>query len=148
MVMLSAFFLASPLVDLQIDLKSVSPDCSVLSSKEEVFKVIEEDNNYNSNIRKLPHYLGVANSYGLHQCRFVIRASSYEQAYAIIQNCVGRINSSVLMQQKVQQGSALFMGGLVSDEEASKYEIHKFIEYASASPDSLFVLYGRELSAT
>jgi hypothetical protein len=140
--MLSVLLLASPLVDLQVDMKSVAPDYAIATSKEQVFESIEEDTkNYSGQDLEPLHYLGVARCHGFHLFRFVIRASSYEQAYDIMQTYVGRINSSVLMQEKLRQGSTLFMGGLVSDEEANQSELHRFVESASDGLGPLFVLH-------
>jgi hypothetical protein len=141
MEMLSVLLLASPLVDLQVDMKSVAPNYSIATSKEQVFESIEETKNHSGQELVPLHYLGVARCHGFHLCRFVIRASSYEQAYDIMQIYVNRINTSPLMQQKLQQGSAYFMGGLVSDEEANESELHRFVESASDGLGPLFVLH-------
>jgi len=141
MEMLSVLLLASPLVDLQVDMKSVAPDYAIATSKEQVLKSIEDTKKYSGQEHEPQHYLGVARCHGFHLCRFVIRASSYEQAYDIMQIYVSRINSSALMQEKLRQGSTSFMGGLVSDEEANKSELHRFIESASTGLGPLFVLH-------
>jgi len=141
MEMLSVLLLASPLVDLQVDMKSVAPEYSIATSKEQVFESLENTRKYGGQELGPLHYLGVARCHGFHLCRFVIRAPSYERAYSIIQDCVSRINSSALMQEKLKQGGSLFMGGLVSDEQADKAELHRFIETASDSLGPLFVLH-------
>ena len=141
MEMLSVLLLASPLVDLQVDMKSFAPDYSIATSKEQVFESIEDTKQYGGQELESQHYLGVARCHGFHLCRFVIRASSYEQAYDIMQTYVGRINSSALMQEKLKQGSNLFMGGLVSDEEANSSELQRFVETASDGLGPLFVLH-------
>lgn len=137
----NVLLLSSPMVDLQIDMKSVAPDYAVATTKKQVFKAIEDTKNHDAQEHKPLHYLGVAGCYGFHQCRFVIRALGYEHAFAIIRYYLNRINSSEQMQEKLQQGSTLFKGGLVSDKEASKSELHNFIESASTSPGPLIVLY-------
>ena len=139
--MLSALLLASPLVNPQIDIKSVAANFSIASSKEEIIRMIERKGRDPGSQTSTMQYLGVASCRGLHPYRFVIQASTYEQAYEIIQGCVVRINSSELIQRTLDHDSRAFMGGLVSDEVASRYELYKFIEYASVNMDPLILIY-------
>jgi hypothetical protein len=103
MDILSVLLLAAPLVALDIDLEKASPGYRV-ASREQIFSAIEKPLKSDEPEIEISNYLGRARTYGYVEWNFVIRATTREHAYELLEKFVGRLNSPESLADIQRQG--------------------------------------------
>lgn len=138
MDILSVLLLAAPMVALDIDLEKASPGYRV-ASREQIFSAIEKPLKSDEPEIETSHYLGRARAYGYIECNFVIRATTREHAYTLLEKFVGRLNSPEFLAETQRRGMGKFNFDVISDE-ASIADIHKHIDYAASHRTHLIMI--------
>jgi len=140
MDILSVLLLATPLLALDIDLEKASPGYRVVS-KEQIFSAIETPLKSDESEIEISNYLGRARAYGYVEWNFIIRATTREHAYALLEKFVGRLNSPEFLIETQRRGMGKFNFDVISDE-ASNADINKHIDYAARQRTHFVMLDG------
>jgi endonuclease V-like protein UPF0215 family len=125
---------------LDIDLEKASPGYRV-ASREQIFSAIEKPLKSDEPEIEISNYLGRARTYGYVEWNFVIRATTREHAYELLEKFVGRLNSPESLADIQRQGGGKFIFDVISDE-ASNADIDKHIDYAARQRTHFVMLDG------
>lgn len=140
MTLLSILLLASPLANIDLDIRRVIPETTTVASKAEFKKAIEQNNDQSIDIL---HFVTAAWAYGFHPVRLVIRAANIGHANNILEYFVSQLN----LHADVNEVTGKFVYTPIK-EEASLVEIHDFIKNKHGTRGSLIFLEGSLKSKT